>query len=141
MVNCREILENIQKFVQQRKIEIKSILYITVPAGLHSVLCAHLKEYDAIAQEIRNIASMRGWELAELEPVKCLVIKARYMAHIFSGVSNTQIIEKAVSDCKNASKRCLKCVNGYHRDDTISAISMRLLDCEQASIQRLKGFL
>lgn len=142
MKNSKEILSSIMRTTQKGQAGIRSVLQVPVQATLRSALESQLDEYRSIEQEARAIASSRGWVLEELDPafphILALLSRLRftfgdtdYKAAAMTITGNTKGIIKGMHELRQFN----------HRDERISLLSQKLLDCEHANIRQMQGFL
>lgn len=142
MKGSKDLLSSILKTTQMGQIGIRSVLKSPLRANLRSALKSQLQEYDAIEREAHAIASARGWTLEELDPA----IKAMtdIMTRTCLAVGDTD--SKAASMMIRGNTRGV--IKGYrnlhqfnHSDERISVLTQKLIDCEQANIRQMQGYL
>lgn len=118
------------------------VLKAQLPASLRAALKSQLEEYDAIEQEAQAIASARGWTLEELDPA--LRSMARLMTRAQLSFGDTEY--KATSMTIQGNTKGI--IKGLHNirqlcqtDERVSQLSQKLIDCENANIRQMQGFL
>ena len=142
MKGSKDLLSSIIKTTQMGQVGIHSVLKAPLQATLRAALKSQLEEYDAIEQEAQSIAAARGWTLEELDPaVKGMAqIMARaqlsfgdasYKATAMTIQGNTKGIIKGLHNLRQLGQP----------DERISKLSQKLLDCENANIRQMQGFL
>lgn len=142
MKGSKDLLSSIIKTTQMGQVGIHSVLKMPLQATLRAALKSQLEEYDAIEQEAQSIASSRGWTLEELDPaVKGM---ARMMARAQLSFGDTDY--KAAAMTINGNTKGM--IKGLHNlrqlgqpDERISKLSQKLIDCENANIRQMQGFL
>lgn len=142
MKGSKDLLSSILKTTQMGQIGIRCVLKSPLQAGLRTALKSQLQEYDSIEQEAHSIASLRGWELEELNPA----IKGMSQLITHSKLSFGNVNSKAAAMMINGNTRgmikSLKNLHQFnHSDETVSNLSQKLLDCEIANIRQMQGFL
>lgn len=142
MKKSKEVLASIIQTVQMGQVGIQCVLKVPIRDSLRSALQSQLKEYDIIEQEARSIASSRGWMLEELDPAVIQMTKllsrlrfsfgdTDYKAASITIQGNTKGMIKGLHDLRQFN----------HSDERISSLSQKLLDCENANIRQMQGFL
>lgn len=142
MKGSKDLLSSIIKTTQMGQVGIHCVLKAPLRASLRSALKSQLEEYDAIEQEAQKLASARGWTLEELDPA--MKRMAKIMAKMQLSFGDTDY--KAAAMTIQGNTRGM--IKGYHNlrqfnhsDERISALSQKLLDCENANIRQMQGFL
>ena len=142
MKNDREMLSSILKTTQMGQIGIRSVLDTSMRPGLRKALQSQLQEYDTIEAEAHALACQRGWELREIQPGKRLM--SNMMAHmkLTRGNSDSKIAGMMIQGNTRGMITGLKNLHQYQQQDShVSALSLRLLDCETANIRQMQAFL
>lgn len=138
----KEVLTSIMQTTQMGQLGIQCVLKVPVQDSLRSALKSQLKEYDSIEQEARSIASSRGWILEEVDPAVIQITKfltrlrfsfgdTDYKAASITIQGNTKGMIKGLHDLRQFNQS----------DERISSLSQKLLDCENANIRQMQGFL
>lgn len=142
MKNDREMLCSILKTTQMGQIGIRSVLDTSMRPGLRKALHSQLQEYDAIESEAHALASQRGWELRDVQPVSRLMASMMARMKLSHGNSDSQIAGMMIQGNTRGMITGLKDLHQYQQQDTqVSALSQRLLDCETANIRQMQAFL
>ena len=142
MKGSKDVLSSIIKTTQMGQIGIYSVLKAPLQSTLRAALKSQLEEYDAIEQEAQSIAASRGWTLEELDPALKGMTRimtraqlsfgdAEYKATAMTIEGNTKGMIKGLHNLRQL---------GQH-DERISKLSQKLLDCENANIRQMQGFL
>lgn len=142
MKGSKDLLSSIIKTTQIGQEGIYCVLKAQLPASLRAALKSQLEEYDAIEQEAQSIASARGWSLEELDPA----IKSMTRLMTRAQLSFGDIEYKATSMMIQGNTKGL--IKGLHNirqlcqaDERVSQLSQKLIDCENANIRQMQGFL
>lgn len=142
MKNSKEILSSLLKTTQMGQVGIRSLLDVSMRPGLRKALESQLREYDSIETEAHSIATQRGWELPELDPAVRFL--ADRMTRMKLGGNNT---DSKIADMmiQGNTKGMIKGLKNLHQfagtDQQVSILSQKLLDCENANIRQMQGFL
>lgn len=142
MKNSKEILSSVLKTAQMGQVGIRSLLDTTMQPALRSALESQLREYDAIETEAHAIASQRGWELQELDPAVRFLSDRMTRMKLVGSNRDSRIADMMI---QGNTRRLIQGIRGLHqypsRDDRVSGISQKLLDCETANIRQMQQFL
>ena len=142
MKNDREMLCSILKTTQMGQIGIRCVLDTSMRPGLRKALHSQLQEYDAIESETHALASQRGWELRDVQPMNRLMASMMARMKLSHGNSDSQIAGMMIQGNTRGMITGLKDLHQYQQQDTqVSALSQRLLDCETANIRQMQAFL
>lgn len=138
----RDLLSHVLKMSQAGQASIRSVLDVSMCPSLRTTLESQLREYDSIETEAYTIAAQRGWELQELAP------GLRFMQDLTARLRlNGRNTESSIAGMiiQGNTKAMIQSLKGLHQLDGVDAhiqtISQRLLDCETANIQKMRGFL
>lgn len=142
MKNSKEILSSVLKTAQMGQVGIRSLLDTTMQPALRSALESQLREYDAIETEAHAIASQRGWELRELDPAVRFLSDRMTRMKLVGSNRDSRIADMMI---QGNTRGLILGIRGLHqypsRDDRVSGISQKLLDCETANIRQMQQFL
>ncbi len=142
MKNSKEILSSVLKTAQMGQVGIRSLLDTTMQPALRNALESQLREYDAIETEAHAIASQRGWELRELDPAVRFLSDRMTRMKLVGSNRDSRIADMMI---QGNTRGLIQGIRGLHqypsRDDRISGISQKLLDCETANIRQMQQFL
>ena len=142
MKNSKEILSSVLKTAQMGQVGIRSLLDTTMQPALRSDLESQLREYDAIETEAHAIASQRGWELRELDPAVRFLSDRMTRMKLVGSNRDSRIADMMI---QGNTRGLIQGIRGLHqypsRDDRVSGISQKLLDCETANIRQMQQFL
>lgn len=142
MKGSKDLLSSILKTTQMGQIGIRSVLNNPISASMQQALKSQLKEYDSIEQEAHALASSRGWSLEELDPaIKCMTnIMTR--ANLSMGNSNSKAAAMMIKGNMRGVIKGYKNLNQFnHSDERVSALMQKLIDCEEANIRQMQGYL
>ena len=142
MKGSKDVLSSVIKTAQMGQIGIRSVLNMPIRANLKDALRSQLREYDKIEREGLELASTRGWELKQQNPAVMHMTNMMTRTRLSFG----DISSKAAAMMIQGSTRGI--IKGYKNlnqfaasDERVTALSRKLLDCEQANIRQLQGFL
>ena len=142
MKNSKEILSSVLKTAQMGQVGIRSLLDTTMQPALRSALESQLREYDAIETEAHAIASQRGWELRELDPAVRFLSDRMTRVKLVGSNRDSRIADMMI---QGNTRGLIQGIRGLHqypsRDDRVSGITQKLLDCETANIRQMQQFL
>lgn len=142
MKGSKDLLSSIIKTTQMGQAGIHSVLKAPLQATLRSALKSQLEEYDAIEQEAQAIAASRGWTLEELDPAVRSMAKMMSRAQLSFGDTDYKATAMTI---QGNTKGMIKGLHNLRQlgqsDERVSQLSQRLLDCENANIRQMQGFL
>ncbi len=142
MNNDRDLLCSLLKTTQMGQIGIRSVLDAAVQPSLQKALQSQLQEYDAIESEAYYIASQRGWELKEVQPIKRIMADTMCRMKLRHGDTDSKIADMVIQGNTRGMITGLQDLHRYQQQDNlVSALSQRLLDCETANIRQMQAFL
>lgn len=142
MKSSKEMLSSILKTTQMGQIGIRSVLDTGMGPGLRKALESQLQEYDTIETEAHAIAAQRGWDVPELDPA------VRFMSNM---VTRMQLTGRnadskiAAMMVQGNTRGMIKGLKNLHQftssDEQVSMLTQKLLDCEEANIRQMQGYL
>ena len=142
MKDSKELLSSILKTTQMGQIGIRSILDTAMRPTLRKALESQLQEYDSIESEAHCIASSRGWEVPELDPVVRTMADMMTRVQLTGGNTNSKIAGMMIQGNTRGMIKGLKNLHQFNKQDfQVKALSQKLLDCETANIRQMQGFL
>lgn len=142
MKGSKDVLSSVIKTAQMGQIGIRSVLNMPIRASLKDALRSQLQEYDKIEKEGLALASSRGWELKQQNPA------VQHMTNMMTRtrLSFGDVSSKAAAMMIQGNTRGI--IKGYKNlnqfaasDERVCVLSRKLLECEQANIQQMQGFL
>lgn len=140
--DSKEILSSVLKTTQMGQIGIRSALEAEMKPELRQAMEAQLQEYDAIETQAHSIAAERNWVLPELNPSIRFMTDRMTKMKLSSGEVNSKIAEMMI---RGNTSGVIKGLKNLHRmaqqDDTVCALSLKLLDTESANVDQMKQFL
>lgn len=142
MKNSKEVLSSILKTTQMGQIGIRAVLNHAVRTDLRNALQSQLREYDAIEAEAHGIAASRGWEPKELDPAVKTMAMLCAKANLSYGNVDSKIAAMMINGNTRGMIKGLK--NQHHAKDPdtrVLALSQKLLDCEDANIRQMQGYV
>lgn len=142
MKNSKDILSSVLKTTQMGQVGIRSVLDTTMQPGLRSALESQLREYDSIETEAHTLATQRGWELNELDPGIRFMADRMTRLRLNGRNTDSKIAGMMIQGNTRGMIKSLKNIHQYdQQDDQIYILSQKLLDCENANIRQMQGFL
>lgn len=142
MKDSKEILSSVLKTTQMGQIGIRAVLNHAVRPALKEELRSQLREYDSIEQEAHSIASARGWEVEELDPAVKAMAKMYSRANLTFGNVDSKIAAMMIQGNTRGMIKGLKnCHHSNSTDERVLSISQKLLDCENANIRQMQGYI
>ena len=137
-----DMLSSIIKTTQMGQIGIRSVLDAPMSPGIQQALHSQLKEYDAIETEAHALAKQRGWKLSELNPAVRTMADMMTKAKLSYRCNDSKLASMMVQGNIRGVIKGLKNSHRYsHKDPQISALSRKLLDCENSNILQMEGYL
>lgn len=142
MKGSKDVLDSIIKTTQMGQIGIRSVLNAPLRASLKDTLRSQLQEYDAIEREALELASIRGWNLKQLDPAVKRMTNMMTKAKLKFGDSSSKAAAMMIQGNTKGIIKGYRNLNQFAvPDERITVLSRRLLDCEKSSIQQMQGFL
>ena len=124
------------------QIGIRSVLNSPVNTRLRQALNSQLKEYDSIEQEAHALAANRGWSLDELDPAIKFMTNMMTRANLSFGNSDSKAAAMMIKGNMRGVIKGYKNLNQFnHSDERISVLMQKLIDCEEANIRQMQGYL
>ena len=142
MKNDRQMLSSILKTAQTGQLSIQKVMDTSMRPALRKALQSQLQEYNSIESEAYALASQRGWELRELQPVKHISVGIKTRMNLRHGNPDTKIADMMIQGNTEGMILLLKNLHQLEQQDSqVSLLSQRLLDCETANIRQMQAFL
>ena len=142
MKQNQEVLSTLLKTIQMGQVDIRSVLDTTMRSSLRNTLKDQLQEYDSIETEAHCIASSRGWQVPELDPMVRTMADMMTRMRLTGGNTDSKIAGMMIQGNTRGMIKGLKDLHQFNRQDNpLRALSQKLLDCETANIRQMQGFL
>ena len=142
MKSSKEMLSSILKTTQMGQIGIRSVLDTGMRPDLRKALESQLREYDTIESEAHAIAAQRGWEVPELDPAVRAMSNMMSRMQLMTGNANSKIAGMMIQGNTRGMIKGLKNVHRFTaRDEQVSLLTQKLLDCEKANIRQMEPYL
>ena len=142
MKESKELLSSILKTTQMGQVGIRSVLNSNMRPTLRNALESQLREYDSIETEAHCIASSRGWQVPELDPMVRTMADMMTRMRLTGGNTDSKIAGMMIQGNTRGMIKGLKDLHQFSRQDHIlRSLSQKLLDCETANIRQMQGFL
>lgn len=142
MKSNKDILDSVLKTTQMGQVGIRAVSDYVIKTDLRDALQDQLREYDSIEREANAIASSRGWDLKNLDPMAKTMSKMYTRMNLQFGEADSKIAAMMIQGNTRGIIKGLK--NLHHAknaDARITAVSQKLLDCEHANIKQMQGYL
>lgn len=124
------------------QVGIHSVLKAPLKASLRSALQSQLEEYDKIEQEAQAIAASRGWVLEELDPAVRSMSTMMARAQLSFGDTDYKATSMTIQgNTKGVIKGLHNMRQLCQEDARVTQLSQKLIDCENANIRQMQGFL
>lgn len=142
MKSNKEVLSSLLKTTQMGQIGIRSVLEAEMKPELRRAMESQLREYDAIESQAHSIAAERNWVLPELNPSIRFMTDRMTKMKLSYGEVNSKIAEMMIRGNTSGVIKGLKNLHQMEQqDDSVSALSLKLLDTESANVDQMKTFL
>lgn len=142
MKESKELLSSILKTTQMGQVGIRSVLDSNMRPTLRKALESQLQEYDSIETEAHCIASSRGWQVPELDPMIRTMADMMTRMRLTGGNTDSKIAGMMIQGNTRGMIKGLKDLHQFNRQDNqLRSLSQKLLDCETANIRQMHGFL
>ena len=142
MKQNQDVLSTLLKTIQMGQVDIRSVLDTTMRSSLRNTLKDQLQEYDSIETEAHCIASARGWQVPELDPMVRTMADMMTRVRLKGGNTDSKIAGMMIQGNTKGMITGLKNLHQYNKQDyQIKALSQKLLDCENANIRQMQGYL
>jgi hypothetical protein len=142
MKSNEDILSSILKTTQMGQTGIRAVLGYAVKPGLKQALRDQLHEYDNIEQDALDLANQKGWSVEELASVAKTMSKMYTHCNLKFGNVDSKIAAMMIQGNTRGMIKGLKNLHhGKSIDDSLAALSHKLLNCEKANIKQMQGFV
>lgn len=142
MKDSKDILSSLLKTTQMGQVGIRSVIKAAEAPQFKAALRSQLEEYNKIEKEAYALAKERGWALNELHPMARSMADMAARSKLMYGKNDSKIAGMMVQGNIRGVIKGLKNLHRYHQNDgSITALSQKLLDCENENIQQMEGFL
>ena len=142
MKDSKDILSSLLKTTQMGQVGIRSVEKAADSPQLKKALRSQLEEYHQIEQEAYALGRKRGWELKDLNPMARTMSDMAARSKLMYGKNDSKIAAMMVQGNIRGVIKGLKNIHRYHQGDSdVAALSQKLLDCENANIRQMEGFL
>ena len=142
MKGSKDVLSSVIKTAQMGQIGIRSVLNTPLRASLQDALRSQLRKYDKIEREALSLASSRGWELKQQSPSIKYMTNMMTTTRLRFGDSSSKAAAMMIQGSTKGIIKGYKNLNQFSvPDERVSELARKLLQCEQANIQQMQGFL
>lgn len=137
-----EVLSSMLKTTQMGQTGIRAVMDYAVRPELKKALASQLREYDSIEREVYSLASSRGWDIKELDPVAKVVTKNYARATLRFGRVDSKIAAMMIQGNTKGMVKSLKSQHHCNNNDkSITTLLQKLLDCEKVNIQQMQEYV
>lgn len=142
MKSSKQVLSTLLKTTQMGQYGIQTVLHKPMSPALEQALESQLKEYDMIEGEAHRIATQRGWNVSELNPMVKLMSGTSSRMQLAMGNRESKIAGMMIQGNTRGMILGLRDTHQLEqKDDPLCALSQKLLDTELANIRQMQGFL
>ena len=142
MQDKTEVLTSILKTTQMGQVGIRAVINYAIRPELKKSLKSQLNEYDTIERDAQSIASSRGWEIKELDPVAKTMAKAYARTRLSFDYNDSKIAQMMILGNTNGMIKTLVSQHHAPKDDMkIKLLLQKLLDCERANIRQMQEYV
>ena len=142
MKSSKQVLNSLLKTTQMGQYGIQSVLKEPIRPALQQALESQLNEYDAIEREAHNIASQRGWEVSELNPMVKMMANMGTRMRLSFGDKDSKIAGMMIQGNTRGMILGLRDTHQLQQKDIpLSNLAQKLLDTEHSNIRQMQGFL
>lgn len=142
MKESKELLSSILKTTQMGQVGIRSVLDSNMRPTLRKALESQLQEYDSIETEAHCIASSRGWQVPELDPMVRTMADMMTRMRLTGGNTDSKIAGMMIQGNTRGMILSLKNMRRCDRPDSqVAELAQKLLETEKNNIESLEGFV
>lgn len=142
MKNNKEVLTSLLHTVQMGQSGIRDVRKSAIRAGLKQELDRQLCEYDSIEKEALRLATARGWDLKNLNPVVRQMSSIISHVQLMGGEVDSKIAGMLIQGNTRGLILGMKNLNHCTQIDVqVEALAKDLLNKEQINIQKTQCFL
>lgn len=142
MKESKDILASILKTTQMGQVGIRAVLPFAVKSDFKKALKDQKNEYEIIENEAHSIASSRGWELNELNPIAKMMSHVCARSNLTFGRADSKIAAMMINGNTRGMIKGLK--NLHHNvdgDRSVITLAQKLLNCEESNIRSMQGYV
>lgn len=142
MKSNQELLTSILHTVQMGQTGIRTVQHNACCPALRQELSEQLQEYDSIEKEAMRLASVRGWELSNVNPIVKQMSRMMAKMQLMTGEADSKIAGMLIQGNTRGIILGVKNLNrNTHTDDQITQLAHRLLNRENINIQKSQTYL
>lgn len=142
MKESKELLSSILKTTQMGQVGIRSVLDSAMRPTLRKALESQLQEYDTIETEAHCIASSRGWQVPELNPMVRNMADMMTRMRLTGGNTDSKIAGMMIQGNTRGMILSLKNMRRCNNPDSqVADLAQKLLDTEKNNIVSMQGFV
>ena len=143
MTNDIEMLNSIRKSTEMGIYGIQTVMEETADLSLCRELSSQLEEYEKIYEEADDLLRDRGGKAKNVNAMAKLgsSLSARMQIRMAKDPT-AKVAELMLQGNTKGMIKGLKNLHQYNKQDhLVKALSQKLLDCENANIRQMQGFL
>ena len=135
-------MASVLKTTQMGQVGIRAVMPYAVKADLKKALHDQLTEYNSIETQVQSVAASHGWHLKDLDPIAKTMSRMYTHTNLSFGETDSKIAAMMVQGNTRGIIKGLK--NKHHctnPDTQVLQVAQKLLDCEDANIKQMQGFI
>ena len=142
MKSNKEVLTSLLHTVQMGQSGIRDVRKSAIKAGLKQELDRQLCEYDSIEKDALRLATARGWELKNLNPMIRQMSSLVSHVQLMGGEVDSKIAGMLIQGNTRGLILGMKNLNHENQiDEQVERLAKNLLNKEQINIQKTQIFL
>ena len=142
MINSQRVLNDIIKTSQMGISGIQVVMDRAREPSLRQALKVQRKEYSNIEQQAKLLAQRKGYKIDQLKPLTRSMSAMMSRGQLLLGEPDSKIAGMMIQGNTKGMIKGLKNLHQYNKQDhLVKALSQKLLDCENANIRQMQGFL
>lgn len=142
MKSSYEVLSSVIKTTQMGQIGIRSVLNSSLNTDMQQALHSQLNEYDCIEREAYEIAHSRGWDPKELDPAIKMMTNMMTKMRLSYGDTTSKAAAMMVNGNTRGVIKGLKNLHNFEgKDDRVTGLARKLIDCEEENIKQMQRFI
>ena len=142
MINSQRVLNDIIKTSQMGINGINVVMDKTRQPALRQALKVQRKEYSNIEQQAKLLAQQKGYKIDQIKSITRRMGAMMSRTQLLVGEPDSKIAGMMIQGNTRGMIKGLKNLHQFNKQDMqVRSLSQRLLDCENANIRQMQGFL
>ena len=142
MINSQRVLNDIIKTSQMGINGINVVMSKTRQPALRQALKVQRREYSDIEQHAKLLAQRKGYKIDQIKPINRKMGAMMSKTQLLVGDPDSKIAGMMIQGNTRGMIKGLKNLHQFPESDgQVSTLSQKLLDCENANIRQMQGFL